>query len=145
MHIIGTAGVAADRPAFSAASLLPRPEGQAIPSRSKGMPVYACYCGDCDNLALQAEGDRVFFAQDALGCTWACAVSRQTENTAEFLSPDVLEMMKAQQLAHRKGNSREGTRMMLLDCPDEVSLRHRLILDTYPPAEESMARLEREG
>src|SRR5437762_3008108 len=104
------------------------------------MPVFGCYRGDCDNLAFEAAGRKVFRARDALGREWLCVDSGLSEIGSEFLPPAALEMMKAQALAHGQGLSGEGSEQLLLDCPDEAALRRHLVLTTYPPAAESQAR-----
>src|SRR5437879_1454102 len=43
------------------------------------MPVYVCFCGDCDNLAYQQLGQPPFVAKDAFGRAWLCVETAQTE------------------------------------------------------------------
>jgi uncharacterized protein (DUF433 family) len=110
------------------------------------MPIFICYRGDCDNLAQQQEqGLPLFVAQDALGRAWLCIETHLKQMPMEFLPNEVQEIMIAQGIAHRLGLSNEGTSVTYLDCPDEASVRHRLILDTYPPVGESIARLMQAG
>jgi uncharacterized protein (DUF433 family) len=109
------------------------------------MPIYLCYRGDCDNLAYQQAGRPPFVAVDALGREWLCVETTLTEMPTEFLPGSAAEMLEAQGAAHRQGLSLEGTSVSLYDCPDDDSLRRRLIRDTYPPHGESLARLMAAG
>jgi uncharacterized protein (DUF433 family) len=109
------------------------------------MPVFACYLGDCDNLALQSEGCSVFVARDALGREWKCVETVEAGLGDSFITPDVWDMRQAQEAAHLQGASSQGTRMLRIDCRDEADLRRKLVLETYPPAEESSARLAAAG
>ncbi len=105
------------------------------------MPIFLCYRGDCDNLAYQQAGRPPFVAVDALGREWLCVESTLTEMPTEFLPGGAAELMEAQGAAQRQGLSVEGSSVRLSDCPDDDSLRRRLILDTYPPFGKSLARL----
>jgi uncharacterized protein (DUF433 family) len=109
------------------------------------MSIYFCYRGDCDNLAYQQAGRPPFVAVDALGREWLCVETALTEMPTEFLPGSAGEMMDAQGAAHRQGLSLEGTSVSLYDCPDDDSLRRRLIQDTYPPLAESQDRLRLAG
>jgi len=110
------------------------------------MPIYICYRGDCDNLALQQKQEPpAFVARDALGRDWLCIETRLVQIPREFLPDEVQEIIIAQGVAHRLGLSGEGTSVSYLDCSDEASLRRQLIRDTYPPVGESMARLMQAG
>jgi uncharacterized protein (DUF433 family) len=108
------------------------------------MPVYACYRGDCDNLAYQQPGPTVFVAEDALGRRWLCVETELTQIPAT-LPGTVPEMLVAQSAAHGCGLSAEGTELLMVNCPDEGSLRRQLILDTYPPFSDSLAILNKAG
>jgi uncharacterized protein (DUF433 family) len=87
----------------------------------------------------------LFVAVDALGQEWLCVETTLTEMPTEFLPASAADMMEAQQRAHRQGMSLEGTSVSEYDCPDDDSLRRRLILNTYPPLAESQARLALAG
>jgi uncharacterized protein (DUF433 family) len=108
------------------------------------MPVYVCYRGDCDDLALQQAGRAVFVAHDALGRSWLCV-----ETTLPVISGDVpdsvVEMIVAQGLAQQHGFSLDGTSVSQFVCPDEDALRRELILSTYPEASESIAQMKDAG
>jgi uncharacterized protein (DUF433 family) len=108
------------------------------------MPVYVCYRGDCDHLALHELGQPPFVAQDALGREWLCVETTQTK-IDDGLPPSSLEMLMAQRAAYKQGHSAEGTEQRFFDCADEASLRRELILRTYPPAADSEARLALAG
>jgi hypothetical protein len=73
------------------------------------MPVYACYRGDCANLAHFEESHRpVFVAKDALGRDWLCVESALSE-LGETFPDSVFEMMPSQVIAHRQGLSNVGS------------------------------------
>jgi hypothetical protein len=109
------------------------------------MPIYVCYRGDCDNLAYEQEGPTPFVAVDALGRQWLCVETTLTVMPSEFPPGITKEMIDAQGKAHWQGLSREGTSISWYDCPDEESLRRRLVLDSYPPFGESLDRLASAG
>jgi hypothetical protein len=107
------------------------------------MPVYLCYRGDCNHLALQA-GQPVFTAMDALGRTWLCLETGLAGIPPGF--PDtVWEMLEVQGLAHNKRLSHEGTQQSWFDCRNEADLRRKLVLNTYPSADASQSRLTEAG
>jgi uncharacterized protein (DUF433 family) len=108
------------------------------------MPVYACYRGDCDHLALQAEGPSAFVAKDAFGHDWLCVETGLAEIPGG-VPESVWEMLEAQARAHKLGLSRQGSRVAMYDRPDMEGLRHAHVLATYPPAEESAVRLRQAG
>lgn len=106
---------------------------------------YICFRGDCDQIAVQIGSQSVFVAQDAVGRNWLC-VDTELPEVAERLSDDSFKaLIEAQRSAHRQGFSREGTQQLEIECEDEAALRRILIGNTYPPAEESEARLKEVG
>lgn len=109
------------------------------------MPIFACYRGDCNNLSYQQAGRSLFLAVDALGQEWLCVETTLAEIPTEFMPESAIEMMDAQGKAHKHGLSVEGTSVSLFDCPNEESLRRRLVLSTYPPFGESLGRLVQAG
>jgi len=109
------------------------------------MPVYACYRGDCDNLALQQGGRTCFLAKDAFGREWVCVETDLKEIPGNGLPGGAPEVLRVQAAAHRQGFSGGGTSVSWIDCPDEGELRRRLVLGSYPPRAESQARLRQAG
>src|SRR4051812_14801246 len=108
------------------------------------MPVFVCYFGDCDNLALQ--GDRPpFGAQDAFGGVWHCVKTEAEQIGGDIITPSVWEMMQAQATLHRLGKASKGTTVKTLLADDEVDLRRKLVLATYPHWSECQAALFHAG
>jgi hypothetical protein len=86
------------------------------------MPVYACFRGDCDNMALTE--DNCFAVQDFQSRNWLCF-----ETTANnLLAPETLifQTVKAQQLLKRLGQASEGTQCSMHDCQDIDELKQAL-------------------
>jgi uncharacterized protein (DUF433 family) len=107
------------------------------------MPIYVCYRGDCSHLAFQEEGGKLIVAKDVMGQEWLCVESQWEEMPAD--STQLTDLWAAQVRAHQQGFNIEGTQLMFLRCEDEVALRRKIILDTYPPAGESMAQVMHAG
>lgn len=106
------------------------------------MPVYACYRGDCANLAIDEAN--CFILQDALGNDWVCVETSSSEIPADPGAP-VTDMLRAQGLAHKYGLSAEGSTIRMMVAADVKDLASRLILETYPSVEESAGRLRDAG
>jgi hypothetical protein len=86
------------------------------------MPVYACFRGDCDNLALtEAE---CFAVRDSQERNWLCF-----QTTAkDLLGPEALifPTVVAQQKLSKLGLAVEGTKCSMHDCRDVQELRRAL-------------------
>jgi uncharacterized protein (DUF433 family) len=106
---------------------------------------YICFYGDCNQIPLLLDTQSVFVAQDALGRDYYCVDSGVPE-IAERLSQDSFKaMLEAQRSAHKQGFSKEGTRLLEIECEDEEALRRLLIGGTFPPREECERRLKELG
>jgi hypothetical protein len=106
---------------------------------------YICFYGDCQQIPLLLDTQSVFVAQDALGRDYYC-VDAGLPEIAERLSQESFKaMLEAQRSAHKQGFSREGTRLLEIECEDEEALRRLLIGDTSPPREECESRLKEMG
>jgi uncharacterized protein (DUF433 family) len=96
------------------------------------MPIYACYQGDCSNLAIEQPG--CYMCKDARGNDWFCA------DTGKDLLSDVIPsafegIEQAQQLARKAGFNYEGTSVTFIDATDPGDLQRQLVRRTYPPEE----------
>jgi uncharacterized protein (DUF433 family) len=106
------------------------------------MPVYACYRGDCSNLALD-EPDCIVLP-DALGREWLCVRTEPAE-IPDDLDSRLSPLLRAQALAHKLGLSAEGSNLTLLSAPDDEGLARELVRLTCPRAEDSRRRLAEAG
>jgi len=106
------------------------------------MPVYACLRGDCSNLATLEPG--CFVLADATGREWLCYETDLPELTGE-MPQQILDMLRAQLLAHKHGHSAEGSTTALYLAADRENLARQLVFNTYPPWGDSAARLSMAG
>ncbi len=88
------------------------------------MPMFRCYRGDVDNVALTEDGS--FFVTDAKERTWICHEQPEEKDSTLSAFQAALGMMAAQQQAHKSGNSSEGTKLHVCTCeigdlPSELS------------------------
>jgi uncharacterized protein (DUF433 family) len=104
------------------------------------VPVYICYRGDCDHLAFQQAGLSLFVAKDALQRDWLC-IRTELEEIPDGLPASIAEMIAARCAAHQQQVAAEGTAVAMHLCSDDEELRRELVLRTYPPVAESVARM----
>jgi hypothetical protein len=93
------------------------------------MPIYACFHGDCGDLASQLPGRSPFSAPDTLGRQWLCCAT-DLEHIPGGLP--AVEAFKSQLLANRLRGSARGDEVKIFKCPDDDSLRRQLLLATRP-------------
>jgi hypothetical protein len=93
------------------------------------MPIYACLRGGSPSVT---EDVNCIILVDALGNGWLCVET----NLAEV--PQVLEMLRAQPLAHRSGSSAEGDDLRVFVADDTEDLARQLVLNTRPPSEATL-------
>ena len=89
-------------------------------ARTKTMPDYFRFRGDCDDLALQQAG--VFSVEDTIGRNWICF-----EGSSQTSEIDILmDIQRLQRAAHLKGFSNEGTTLVRINCANIEELKQRL-------------------
>lgn len=109
------------------------------------MPVYVCFRGDCDHIALEKAG--AFAVEDALGRNWICyQSSRQSlsEPDTEEERQAFRDMFALQGAAHEQGLSKEGTSMSEIDCDNSEELKIKLAEREIREQRETEAKQARE-
>jgi hypothetical protein len=92
------------------------------------MPVYTCFQGDCDYIALEKAG--VFALQDALGRNWLCVVSSRQRLGEPLVTEEERKALEdfdyLQGVMDEKGFAKEGTIFAQVDCDGNDQLRLQL-------------------
>lgn len=107
------------------------------------MPVYACFRGDCDNLAHEQPGSQVFITSDTEGRHWLCVDTGLAEIPP--FHDLAFDVARVQQLAHRHGFSFEGTEARWFVLPDQIQLRKKLARPPRPPSNDPLEQIVSAG
>jgi hypothetical protein len=106
------------------------------------MPVFACYRGDCANLAT--EQSNCFVLQDALGKNWLC-VQTDLAKIPRGLGAAFADMLQTHEPARKHGLVAEGSALHMMLADKVEDLARQLTLATYPRVAQSAARLQQVG
>ena len=84
------------------------------------MPLFVCFRGDCDNVALEKAG--VFSVQDSQVRTWICYEADGQHDPQNM----IWEAMRLQRTLHSQGMSNTGTEIREERCRDREALAVQL-------------------